>query len=195
VVQVIRPTDLVTVCLTSRALHKLAVVELYKEVTLEVGSHTDTRLTAFINPNNIGLKHLKKLDLYLAEHPEKCATLVNQANLAIRMLIEFLPEHQLEKFSWHPWTPFSADNLKLLYRKQKNMKWLEGISLDRNVLPELEVRKAANSIQLLCGAVDWAQVQANVICRKNPCSTNCSRTCVSWAYILTTVTFCRCLGH
>lgn len=38
----------------------------------------------------------------------------------------------------HPWTAFSADNLKLLYKKQKNMKWLEGISLDRNVLPELE---------------------------------------------------------
>jgi hypothetical protein len=38
----------------------------------------------------------------------------------------------------HPWTAFSADNLKLLYKKQKNMKWLEGISLDRNILPELE---------------------------------------------------------
>lgn len=89
---------------------------------------------------------MKKLDLYLAEQLDKCSNQVNQANLAIRMLIEFLPEHSLEKFSWHPWTAFSADNLKLLYKKQKNMKWLEGISLDRNILPELEQESSFDAL-------------------------------------------------
>lgn len=95
----IRPTDLVNVCLASKDLHNLAVAELYREVTLEVGAPTDNRLTAFINPRNIGLKHLKKLDLYLADVADKCNQ-NNQANLTIGMLIEFLPEHSLEKFSW-----------------------------------------------------------------------------------------------
>jgi hypothetical protein len=54
------------------------------------------------------------------------------------MILEFLPENILEKFSWHPWSPFLADNLLLLYKKQRCMEWLEGIALDRDVLPELE---------------------------------------------------------
>lgn len=40
--------------------------------------------------------------------------------------------------SWCPWRPFSADNLMLLYRKQRKMKWLEVMDLDRNVLPDLK---------------------------------------------------------
>jgi hypothetical protein len=42
---------------------------------------------------------MKKLDLYLADIADKCGQ-ANQANLAVRMLIEFLPEHSLDKFSW-----------------------------------------------------------------------------------------------
>lgn len=40
--------------------------------------------------------------------------------------------------SWCPWEPFSADNLLLLYKKQRRMKWLEVMDLDRDVLPELK---------------------------------------------------------
>jgi hypothetical protein len=54
------------------------------------------------------------------------------------MILELLPENILEKFSWHPWSPFSGDNLVLLYKKQKRMKWLEGIALDREVLEEIQ---------------------------------------------------------
>jgi len=56
-----------------------------------------------------------------------------QAEFAIRMLLEFLPADTLEKFSWHPWRSFSAENLKLLYKKQKRMKWLEAIALDKPI--------------------------------------------------------------
>jgi hypothetical protein len=61
-----------------------------------------------------------------------------QYNFAIRMLLEFLPEDQLEKFSWHPWDLFSSENLMLLYRKQRRMKWLEAIALDKDILEDLE---------------------------------------------------------
>jgi hypothetical protein len=40
--------------------------------------------------------------------------------------------------SWCPWKPFSADNLMLLYRRQKRMKWLEAMDMDRPILQELK---------------------------------------------------------
>jgi hypothetical protein len=123
--------------LTSKELHEIAVRPLYHEVVVEVGSPADGRLTSLVNPRTIGLKHIRKLDLYLADVQDKCNQL-QQANLAVRMMLEFLPENILEKFSWHPWSSFSADNLKLLYKKQRRMKWLEAIALDRDVLEDLE---------------------------------------------------------
>lgn len=39
--------------------------------------------------------------------------------------------------SWCPWKPFSTDNLMLLYKRQRKMKWLEVMDLDRDALPEL----------------------------------------------------------
>lgn len=54
------------------------------------------------------------------------------------MILELLPENILEKFSWNPWSSFSGDNLVLLYKKQKRMKWMEAIALDRNVIEDLQ---------------------------------------------------------
>lgn len=124
-------------CLTSKQLREISVRRLYREVTIDVGSSKDTRLGAFLNPKNIGLQHIRKLDLYLTDVLDKCNQ-VHLANFAVRMILELLPENILEKFSWHPWSPFSGDNLVLLYKKQKRMKWAESIALDRNVLDELQ---------------------------------------------------------
>lgn len=124
-------------CLTCKQLHAITVRQLYNEVTLDVGSPVDTRLTAFVKPRNIGLPYIRKLDLYLAQVQDVCNQ-HQQAHFAVRMILEFLPENILEKFSWHPWAPFSAENLVLLYKKQKKMKWLEGISVDKEVLGDLE---------------------------------------------------------
>ncbi|KAF2195479.1 hypothetical protein K469DRAFT_722705 [Zopfia rhizophila CBS 207.26] len=134
---VIRPTDLKNLCLVCKQLHEITVRQLYHEVTLDVGSPNDMKLSAFLNPKNIGLPHVRKLDLYLADVLDKCNQL-QQAHFAIRMILELLPENILEKFSWHPWSPFSGENLLLLYKKQKRMKWLEGIALDKDVLAELQ---------------------------------------------------------
>ncbi|KAF1963357.1 hypothetical protein CC80DRAFT_397288 [Byssothecium circinans] len=134
---IIRPTDLKNICLVCKQLHEIAARSLYREVTLDIGSPNDTRLGAFLSPKNIGLQHIRKLDLYLADVVDKCNQ-VQQANFAIRMILELLPENILEKFSWHPWSPFNHENLILLYKKQKRMKWLEGIALEKNVLEELQ---------------------------------------------------------
>ncbi|KAF1361900.1 hypothetical protein EJ07DRAFT_164371 [Lizonia empirigonia] len=131
-----RPTDLKSLCLTSRQLGEITARRLYRQVTIDVGSTKDTRLAAFLNPHNIGLQHIRKLDLYLTDVVDKCNQ-IHQANFAVRMILELLPENILDKFSWHPWSPFSADNLVLLYKKQKRLKWAESIALDRNVLDEL----------------------------------------------------------
>ncbi|KAL9065564.1 MAG: hypothetical protein Q9157_007427, partial [Trypethelium eluteriae] len=144
-----RPTDMKSLCLTSRQLHEITVRQLYRNVSLDVGSPNDTKLSAFMNPKNIGLKYLRTLDLYLAEIRDKCYNQrykkpkaekmqVAHAHFTVRMLLEFLPEDTLEKVSWHPWNTFSTDNMILLYRKQKRLKYLEAINLDRNIVPEIE---------------------------------------------------------
>ena len=40
--------------------------------------------------------------------------------------------------SWCPWQPFSADNLLLLYRRQRKIKWLEAMDADRDILSEIK---------------------------------------------------------
>ncbi|KAI9654926.1 MAG: hypothetical protein M1821_005679 [Bathelium mastoideum] len=133
-----RPTDMKSLCLTSKQLHEITARQLYRNVSLDVGSPNDTKLSAFMNPKNIGLKHMRTLDLYLAEIRDKCYNQVAHAHFTVRMLLEFLPEDTLEKVSWHPWNTFSTDNMLLLYRKQKRLRYLEAINLDRNIVPELE---------------------------------------------------------
>lgn len=136
-----RPTDLKNVCLVNKQFHELAVKPLYRNVSFDLGSPNDNRLSAFLHPNNKGLKHIKQIRLYLANVRDRCNQ-KQQAYFATRMLLEFLPEDVLEEFRWEdawcPWEPFPADNLILLYKKQRRMKWLEVMDLDRDILPEIK---------------------------------------------------------
>lgn len=97
--QILRPTDLKNVCLVNKQLHSLAVKPLYRNVSLDLGSPNDTRLSAFLNPRNAGLKHIRQIRLYLANVRDKCNQ-PQQANFATRMLLEFLPEDILEEFRY-----------------------------------------------------------------------------------------------
>nr|POE84789.1 hypothetical protein CFP56_78140 [Quercus suber] len=136
--KLIRPTDLKNVCLVNKQLHELAVKPLYRHIALDLGSPNDNRLSAFLSPRNIGLQHIKRIRLYLATVPDR-RNQKQQADFATRMLLEFLPENVLEEFSWCPWEPFSTDNLILLYKRQRKMKWLEVMDLDRpNALQEMK---------------------------------------------------------
>ncbi|TKA77296.1 hypothetical protein B0A55_04336 [Friedmanniomyces simplex] len=135
--KILRPSDLKNVCLVNKQLHALAVKPLYRHVSLDLGSPNDTRLSAFLNPHNAGLKHIRQLRLYLAKFREYCSQ-KQQANFATTMILGLLPEDTLEEFSWCPWEPFSTDNLLLLYRKQRRLKWLEVMDLDRDALPAIK---------------------------------------------------------
>nr|POE93654.1 hypothetical protein CFP56_19666 [Quercus suber] len=95
--KLIRPTDLKNVCLVNKQLHELAVKPLYRQIALDLGSPNDNRLSAFLNPRNIGLKHIKRIRLYLANVPDR-RNQKQQADFATRMLLEFLPEDVLEEF-------------------------------------------------------------------------------------------------
>ncbi|CZT14409.1 uncharacterized protein RCC_00386 [Ramularia collo-cygni] len=143
--KVIRPSDLKKLCLVSKEWHELAVRFLYRNVALDLGSPMDNRLSAFISPKNIGLKHIKQLRLYLAPVPDRCNQ-EQQAHFATRMILEFLPEDILEEFSWCPWKPFSTENLLLLYSKQRKMKWLEVMDVDEPALPLLKKNKRVQSL-------------------------------------------------
>ncbi|QIW95601.1 hypothetical protein AMS68_001119 [Peltaster fructicola] len=139
-----RPTDLKNVCLVSHELHEIAIRYLYRNVNLDLGCANDCRLSAFLSPHNKGLQHIRQVRLYLANVPDRCNQ-EQQASFATSMLLEFLPENILEEFSWCPWRPFSADNLLLLYKKQKRMKWMEVMDLDRSVLADVKEDKLVRS--------------------------------------------------
>ena len=91
--------------------------------------------------------------LYLAIQRDKYTdkdSQEQQAQLVTRMILEFLPEDTLEEFSWCPWRPFSTDNLLLLYRKQRKMKCLEAMDVDRDVLPELKKNEKMSEETFSC---------------------------------------------
>lgn len=88
----------------NKELHEIAVRYLYRNVSLDLGSPNDNRLSAFLSPKNIGLKHIRQLRLYLATVYDKCNQ-EQQAQFATRMLLEFLPEDTLEEFRYAPVLP------------------------------------------------------------------------------------------
>jgi hypothetical protein len=95
--QVNRPSDLKNVCLVSRELHEIAVRFLYHDVSIELGSLRDYHMPAFMSRHNIGLKHIRKITLFLSSVPDPCNS-EQQATFAISMLLGFLPENILEEF-------------------------------------------------------------------------------------------------
>ncbi|RMY95695.1 hypothetical protein D0861_00525 [Hortaea werneckii] len=158
--KVLRPTDLKSLCLVNKQLHELAVKPLYRNVSLDLGSGHDSRLAGFLSPKNIGLKHVRQVRLYLANIRDRCNQ-KRQADFATQMLLEFLPEDVLEEFRWVrmssdpdlwcPWESFPAESLELLYSRQRRMKWLEVMSLDRDVLPDLKQNPKLQT-DLFCNA-------------------------------------------
>lgn len=95
--QVNRPSDLKNVCLVSREMHEIAVRYLYHDVSLELGSRKDKIILESFIPSNIGLKHIRKIGLYLANVPGKF-NVEEQAALTTGVLLHNLPEDILEEF-------------------------------------------------------------------------------------------------
>lgn len=63
--QIARPTDLKTLCLTSKAFRDLATPRLYCKVTLFIGCSRDVRISGLLSRTNPGLYHIRKLYLQL----------------------------------------------------------------------------------------------------------------------------------
>lgn len=95
--QIKRPSELKKICLVSKEFHGIAVRFLYHRISLDLGSFKDNLMPAFLSPNNIGLKYIRQIHLYLAHVTDRCNQ-EQQATLATRMLLEFLPENILEEF-------------------------------------------------------------------------------------------------
>jgi hypothetical protein len=81
----------------SKEFHGIAVRFLYHRISLDLGSFKDNLMPAFLSPHNIGLKYIRQIHLYLAHVTDRCNQ-EQQATLATRMLLEFLPENILEEF-------------------------------------------------------------------------------------------------
>lgn len=130
---VVRPTDQVSLCLTCKHFHEIVVRQLYKVVELDLGGEKDERLPAFLSPDNIGVKWIREVELYMEHHEDKYSpcNFSRQANFSVKLLLQMLPRNQLELFRWHPWEIFSADNMVLLLQKQKRLKWVGAIGLDK----------------------------------------------------------------
>lgn len=112
----------------------------------------DEHIVTMLNTENIGLKSIREVELYLTKRPadpvspcsrcirKKDTAPLRQSNLTVRLMLELLPRNQLEIFRWHPWDPFGADNMALLLRRQKNLKWFGAIGLDKDWDEKLEKR-------------------------------------------------------
>lgn len=122
-----RPTDMISLCLTCKRLHEITVYQLYQTVTIKVGFKETTNriLGQFLNPSNIGLQHVKVLDLSLGwETKDKSKTQRTKIDREIRRILKALPENNLDEFRWGHWDSLvlAVETIVLLYKKQKDMK-------------------------------------------------------------------------
>lgn len=138
-IQIYRPSDLKSLCLTSQKLYDVAAPRLYHTMTLDVGGVSDLRISALINPRNKGLNHIRIIKIYLATTDHPCSNELQQAQFAVRTLLEALPKNILEDFEWCPWYDFNHETFALLLRTQTRVRWLNAIKLDseNTIVPEL----------------------------------------------------------
>lgn len=122
--QIKRPEDLKSLCLTSKSLRAIATPPLYRKVFLSVGGHKDIRVSGLLSRTNPGVQHIRKVYLHLEKVPyqnldfqtnsdessedevevklEDLAGAARQAQFTVRLLLDFLPNDILENFRWVP---------------------------------------------------------------------------------------------
>ena len=122
--QIKRPEDLKSLCLTSKLLRAIATPPLYRKVFLCVGGHKDIRVSGLLSRTNPGIQHIRKVYLHLEKVPylnldfqtnsddsseeevevkhEDIAGVARQAQFTVRLLLDFLPNDILENFRWVP---------------------------------------------------------------------------------------------
>ncbi|KAI5250627.1 hypothetical protein E4T42_04920 [Aureobasidium subglaciale] len=135
-----RPSDLKSLCLTSRRLYDVATKQLYQSVNLEIGRRTDLRLGAMLHPGNAGLKQIRILRVqFNPQHIDLSETDKLRVEMVVRMLIDSLPENILEDFEWSPWLAFDQETFLILLDRQKRLHWLTAFRLEgTNAVEKLE---------------------------------------------------------
>lgn len=125
--QITRPEDLKSLCLTSKQLRDIATPPLYRKVLLFIGGHKDVRVSGLLSQTNPGIQHIKKVYLQLEKTPisipdfqvnsddssedegevprEELGGAARQAQFTVRLLLDFLPNDILENFRSVPF-PF-----------------------------------------------------------------------------------------
>lgn len=116
-VQINRPEDLKNLCLTCKEIREIATPLLYRRMLLFIGGPKDLRISAMLAPNNPGIPHIRKIYLEFekilvprphnvddssdeesAPEVEDVSIATRQAQLTVRLLLDFLPANILEVF-------------------------------------------------------------------------------------------------
>ena len=146
--QIKRPEDLKSLCLTSKSLRAIATPPLYREVSLFVGGHKDIRVSGLLSRTNPGVEHIREIYLHLEKVPcqdldfqtnsddssedevevklEDSAGAARQAQFIVRLLLDFLPNDILETFRW---VPFQFVNCHRNTSYQKTITLLHWLGL------------------------------------------------------------------
>ncbi|KAI9871354.1 MAG: hypothetical protein M1830_002991 [Pleopsidium flavum] len=137
-----RPTDLKSLCLTSKDVRDVAVRELYRNVSFDMGSHKDIHVSSFLARDNPGLPYVREIAIHLlgcqnSSSAERDAQ-IRQAHFVARLLLDHLPSDILEAFRWQTWKPFSAKNFLLLCKRQKHLRCIELGPTDEGLMPIIE---------------------------------------------------------
>ncbi|KAI9878317.1 MAG: hypothetical protein M1830_001250 [Pleopsidium flavum] len=137
-----RPTDLKSLCLTSKDVRDVAVRELYRNVSFDMGSHKDVHVSSFLARDNPGLPYVREIAIHLlgcqnSSSAERNAQ-IRQAHFVVRLLLDHLPSDILEAFRWQTWKPFSAKNFLLLCKRQKHLRCIELGPTDEDLMPIIE---------------------------------------------------------
>lgn len=118
--QITRPEDLKSLCLTSKELRDIATPPLYRKVLLFIGGHNDIRVSGLLSRTNPGIQYIRKVYLQLEKtpippldfqvnsddssedegevHMEEIVGAARQAQFTVRLLLDFLPNDILENF-------------------------------------------------------------------------------------------------
>ena len=101
-VQITRPTDFKSLCLTSRDIRDVAVRKLYRKAFLDIEGAKAIRVSGFLARDNPGIPYVRDVTVYFlifSDANERAAQL-KQAHFVVRMLLEILPLNSLEAFRW-----------------------------------------------------------------------------------------------
>ena len=100
--KITRPSDLKSLCLTSRETRDVAVRRLYRKVFLDIGGAKAVLVSGFLARDNPGIPHVRDVTVYFptASSINGRATQLTQAHFVTHMLLDSLPSNSLEAFRW-----------------------------------------------------------------------------------------------